>query len=1126
MKQLLNCGLAGLLAIFQFAVGLAVGTSAQAQGATDTHGRILGVTATATSELTSHDRLAAHMLDASFNAEGTEALTGLVWESAGVGFNPGGQDDRAPMAMFDLGKNHALSKIRIWNFPEPLVAVKRLALEISNDGVEYAQVQIVDNMVIAGETLVSVSIPFTRHIRFRILNNHGGTAYPVRQEDPVTGFFAFAGLVEVAFYGAEVEAKAPEITREPEPQTVEAGATATFHVEAAGVPAPAYQWRRNGADLEDGARHSGAKSPTLTLRDAQPGDSGEIDVVVSNFLASTPSAKVLLTVNLPATLPQITADPQNSTVIIGRDASFSASASGNPEPDLQWQFSRDGVFNWFNLEDGAGVEGVRSATLIIRAVTEDLDGSWFRLQALNAVGTAESAGARLTVGPPDEQPVRLAGIVATATSELTSHGRLAANAVNGVYCDGSFFETAGVGFTPGGPDDRDPAITFDLRSVANVSHFVIWNSHEFDPAIKRMVVEVSTDGETFASLGERSLQPGGGCPPTPQTVDMGGVAARFVRLDFLENWNGVLFPVVGAPAGWPFIAIDEIEFFGTAGVGFDPQPQDLRVWEGGEARFTSGLADGGAAAEYQWWRDGELVVDGGRVSGAKMPALQIRGVTPADAGRFHVVAVADSASITSRVATLAVRMTPPMNQRTNFSVLHRFDDSFFKESNKPGKIGSGLIEGSDGFLYGTTRHGGTNLVDLAGSARGVGTLYRIRKDGSDFTILHHFGGDNSSSYNSIWTEPIEASDGALYGVTYAGGVAGVGYVYKIHRDGTGFAILHHFQDGSVAGDAARSTAPLVEGPDGMLFGVTQYGGVKPPWTDWGQGAAFRIGKDGSNYQVLHSFGATPQSPTQPTGLSLGRDGRLYGATSRGGALGAGTLFRMNLDGGDLVVLAELGNWSSRPDFMPGNPLHASDGLLYGMSQSNGQIYKLQPGDGEHSTLTSVVSDGSGGEPRPALIETRGGYLATPVISHGAHNAGSVVAFSKDGSEFATLHSFNPAIEPGGFPSSRLLEASDGALYGVTGMVDKTPENGGPAMIYRLAWNDHAHIEIQTPTPAAGGGWTIPFTTTETGGHTLWRAPNPAGPWEPAGSLFLRAAGGSFPVADSAGEAAYFRVSRD
>lgn len=1460
-KQFPRGGLAGLAPIFLFIAGLAVGASTQGQEAIDAHGRILGVTAAATSELASHQRMAAHAVDGSFDMEDRPTSTGSVWESAGIGFNPGGPDDRAPAIQFDLGGHRLVSKIRIWNFPEPPVAVKRFALETSNDGADYTQVEIVDNLAVSGETVVPVGIPFARHIRFRILNNHGGTAYPVLDGDPVTGFMAFAGLLEVAFYGAEVEARSPEITREPEPRTIEAGATATFSVEATGIPTPTYQWRRDGEDLEDGALYVGTRGPNLTVRGPQPSDSGLFDVVVSNLAGSTPSAKALLTVNPPQEPPQITAHPKPVAAVEGSTVEFTGSASGVPTPELKWQVSPDGGGTWAFLGAGAGVSGVDSGTLTIanvslemngtrfrllavnaagevasdgatlevtpatseitghlvwyradsaqfagledgqpianwlpeagssanpettqipggeivyrksvpglngqpalefsgglsvvrnianvdfdgvtmflvfknigtggaqRAVASEnsntllgpwhpsaggnyvpaihFDGAWvaqpqeisgwvdpvgcvlgvaldaastektfingapiahpggprplptsrvgmlafngavgpyiepyrghiaefvvfkkvlsdaeianvheyllgkyglgggeiplkieahpqdqtvaegtraafvaevggfpppalqwqsspdlgaswsdlepgggfdgvnskvltipsatlamngrqFRLRAVSRVGAVESGAATLVVNPPVVEPIRIADVLASATSELTSHNRLAAHAVNGVYCDHSFFETAGVGFTPGGPDDRDPAITFDLRSPVALSQFIIWNSHERDPAIKRMLVEVSLDGQQFTSIGEKMLQPGGGCPPTPQTVDMGGVVARFVRFDFLENWNGVLFPVVGPPSGWPFIAIDEVEFYGRPGLAIHPQPPDLRVFEGSEAVLTVGLSSG-ADAQFQWWRDGERLADGAGVSGAASATLRLRGVAPADAGRFQAVAMVDSISLTSRVATLAVRMTPPMNQRTNFSVLHVFDDSFFKESNKPGKVGSGLIEGSDGFLYGTTRHGGTNLVDSHGPARGVGTLYRIRKNGDDFAILHHFGGDNSGSYSSIWTEPIEASDGLLYGVTYAGGVAGVGYIYKIHRDGAGFAILHHFQDGSVAGDAARSTAPLVEGPDGMLYGMTQYGGVKPSWTDWGQGAAFRIAKDGSTYEVLHSFGATPQSPTQPTGLSLGRDGRLYGTTARGGALGAGTLFRMNFDGGDLVVLAELGNWSSRPDFLPGNPLHASDGLLYGMSQSHGHLYRLQPSDGGFSILTPIVSDGSGGEPRPALIETRGGHLATPVISHGAHNAGSVVALSKDGSEFATLHSFNPALEPGGFPSSRLLEASDGALYGVTGMVDKTPENGGHAMIYRLAWNDRPHIVIQTPTPAAGGGWSIPFTTTETGGHTLWRAASPAGPWEPAGSLFLRAASGAFPLADLAGEAACFKVSRD
>lgn len=548
---------------------------------------------------------------------------------------------------------------------------------------------------------------------------------------------------------------------------------------------------------------------------------------------------------------------------------------------------------------------------------------------------------------------------------------------------------------------------------------------------------------------------------------------------------------------------------------FTAHPQDLRMFEGANAGFSA-IVSNGVGVDYQWWRDEKPVVEGGRFRGAKLPTLQIEKLIPDDAGAYRLVATSAGA-ITSRVATLTVRMTPPMNQRTNFTVLHVFDESFWKPVNTTGTVGSGLIEGSDGWLYGTTRHGGTNRVDVFG-ALGVGTLYRIRKDGSDFTIVHHFGGDGDGSYDAIWTEPLEASDGVLYGVTYAGGSVGSGYVYRINKDGSGFNVLHNFGDGSIALDGARSTAPLLDGPDGMLYGITRYGGER------GQGALFRLAKDGSGYQLLRSFGESSTNVLGPTGLIFGRDGILFG-TGLGGLGGYGTVFKINRDGTDLQILADMVNWNDRSNFLPGNPLQASDGLLYGMSPSDGRIYQLNPETKGFTLRPTFPTDGSGGEPRAALIESRAGHFVSPLIGGGVFNAGAIASFAKDGTA-AILHPFNPALEPGGWPRARLLEASDGALYGTTGMVASTPENGGHAMIYRLTWSERPHIRLGTPSRRPGGEWTIPYSTDETGAYTLWRSSKPEGPWISAQRFFNRAPGGDLTETERGAEAAFYKLSKD
>lgn len=88
---------------------------------------------------------------------------------------------------------------------------------------------------------------------------------------------------------------------------------------------------------------------------------------------------------------------------------------------------------------------------------------------------------------------------------------------------------------------------------------------------------------------------------------------------------------------------------------------------------------------------------------------------------------------------------------------------------KPGESGfapmSGLVEGPDGNLYGTTKLGGKNN-------RGV--LFKISKSGENFGVVHNF--DGAGGANPLAT-PILHSDGSFYGTTYVGGKGG-GVLYN------------------------------------------------------------------------------------------------------------------------------------------------------------------------------------------------------------------------------------------------------------------------------------------------------------------------------------------------------------
>ncbi|MBX3359683.1 MAG: immunoglobulin domain-containing protein [Phycisphaeraceae bacterium] len=92
----------------------------------------------------------------------------------------------------------------------------------------------------------------------------------------------------------------PAITTQPASKLVTPGATASLSVSAtAGSETLTYQWRRNGVDLTDGGRISGALTPTLQISGAEAGDAGDYTVRIASSCAGTTSAVAVLTVGCP-----------------------------------------------------------------------------------------------------------------------------------------------------------------------------------------------------------------------------------------------------------------------------------------------------------------------------------------------------------------------------------------------------------------------------------------------------------------------------------------------------------------------------------------------------------------------------------------------------------------------------------------------------------------------------------------------------------------------------------------------------------------------------------------------------------------------------------------------------------
>ncbi len=179
----------------------------------------------------------------------------------------------------------------------------------------------------------------------------------------------------------------PEITSQPQGQTVAAGTMASFSVAASGTPPLNYQWRLNGNNLTDGTGVSGATTAQLTLANVQAGQAGAYSVVVNNAASSVTSEDAVLTVLLP---PAITSQPQSRNVRVGATVSFSVAVSGTAPFSYQWQFGGA------DLANGATVSGATTAQLTLDTVQVDQTGA-YSVRVSNTAGNVTSGAAQLTV---------------------------------------------------------------------------------------------------------------------------------------------------------------------------------------------------------------------------------------------------------------------------------------------------------------------------------------------------------------------------------------------------------------------------------------------------------------------------------------------------------------------------------------------------------------------------------------------------------------------------------------------------------------------------------------------------------------------------------------------------------
>jgi uncharacterized repeat protein (TIGR03803 family) len=239
---------------------------------------------------------------------------------------------------------------------------------------------------------------------------------------------------------------------------------------------------------------------------------------------------------------------------------------------------------------------------------------------------------------------------------------------------------------------------------------------------------------------------------------------------------------------------------------------------------------------------------------------------------------------------------------------------------------AGLTIGSDGNFYGTTSAGGAN---------NGGTVFKITPTGA-FTTLHNF---NFSDGNYPLAALVQAANGAFYGTTLYSGQNGGGTVFKITSSGS-LTTLHNFCSKSNCADGEFPWGTLIQASGGNLYGTTSSGGFVSGCNNSNCGTIFKITPAGT-LTTLYNFcrKSNCSDGGQPVaGVVQGTDGLFYGVTTYGGANNKGTVFKITSAG----TLTVEHTFDGVDGFSPnGGLMQDTNGTFYGTTLTT--VFSLSTG---------------------------------------------------------------------------------------------------------------------------------------------------------------------------------------